>query len=240
MKKWLWFVTNKEVYMNKYKFDAHIHTSETSPCGRIKGSEMVHLYKKAGYSGVIVTDHYHDGFFEALFDSNVSWEERVDCFYKGYLSAYNEGKKIGINVILGMEINFAPFDIDYLVYGVDEIFLKENEKLYYLNLGTFRELIKNKDILLYQAHPYRTPITPADPSLLDGVEVYNGNPRHVSGNKPAYEFAVKNKLKMISGSDFHEIGDTARGGILLPENIDNEKDLVQILKNDKIFGLIET
>lgn len=227
--------------MKAYKFDAHVHTSETSPCAKIKGSEMVHLYKKAGYSGVIVTDHYHDGFFEALFGPNVSWEEKVDCFYKGYLSAYNEGKKIGINVILAMEINFAPYDIDYLVYGVDETFLKENERLYYLNLGSFRELTKNnKNIITYQAHPYRAPITPADPALLDGIEVYNGNPRHISGNKPALDFAIKHNLKRISGSDFHEIGDEARGGILLPENVDNEKDLVQILRNDRLVGLIET
>lgn len=226
--------------MKAFKFDAHVHTSETSPCGKIKGSELVHLYKKAGYSGVIITDHYHDGFFEGLFNSKVSWEEKVDSFLRGYLSAYNEGRKIGINVILGMEINFAPFDIDFLVYGIDETFLKENEKLYSLNLGTFRELIRDKEVLLYQAHPCRPPITPADPALLDGVEVYNGNPRHTSGNKPAYAFAVENKLKMISGSDFHEAGDLARGGIILPENVDNEKDLLQMLKNDGILGLIET
>lgn len=226
--------------MNGFKFDAHVHTSETSPCGRIKGSELVHMYKKAGYSGVIITDHYHDGFFEGLFDSSVSWEEKVDCFFKGYRSAYDEGKKIGINVIFAMEINFAPFNIDYLVYGVDEAFLKENEKLYSLNLRTFKELIKGKDILIYQAHPYRPPITPSDPALLDGIEVYNGNPRHLSCNKLARAFAVENGLKMISGSDFHQVEDLARGGIILPENIDNEKDLVQILKNDRLLELIET
>jgi predicted metal-dependent phosphoesterase TrpH len=226
--------------MCKFIFDAHVHSAETSPCGRVKGYELVHLYKEAGYSGVIITDHYHDGFFEALFDPKVSWEERVDSFLSGYRSAYNEGKKIGINVILGMEINFAPFDIDYLVYGVDETFLKENERLHSLNLVKFWELTRNKDILIYQAHPYRPPIIPSNPAWLDGVEVYNGNPRHLSYNNIARSFAVQNKLRMISGSDFHQIDDTARGGIVLPENIDNEKELVQILKDDRVLELIET
>lgn len=173
--------------------------------------------------------------------TKISWEEKVDDFLKGYLSAYNEGKKIGINVILGIEINFAPYDIDYLVYGVDETFLKENEKLYSLNLGTFRELTRNnKNLITYQAHPYRPPITPADPLLLDGVEVYNGMREYVSRNKLAYAFAVENNLKMISGSDCHRVADAARGGIILPENIDNEKELVQILRDDRILELIQT
>jgi len=55
--------------------------------------------------------------------------------------------------------------------------------------------------------------------LIDGVEIYNGNPRHNSSNHLALEYARKNGLKMLSGSDFHQVQDAARGGIIVDERI---------------------
>jgi len=55
---------------------------------------------------------------------------------------------------------------------------------------------------------------PTSSKLLDGLEVYNGNPRHDSQNKKALNYAKNHKLKMISGSDFHEYEDLAQGGIV--------------------------
>jgi hypothetical protein len=126
-----------------------------------------------------------------------------------------------------------------LVYGVDEEFLLRNKELYKLGLQGFKKLISDKDILIVQAHPYRPYMTPADPSLIDGVEVYNGNPRHDSNNDLAYEYALDNKLKMLSGSDFHQIQDLARGGIVLTEPIRTPAELVKLIKTDGILELLK-
>lgn len=208
--------------MTKYKYDIHTHTSEVSPCGKIKALEVVHLYKQAGYSGIVITDHYYKGYFDKI-DSQ-SWDEKIDHYLEGYKKAYNEGIRLGLNVILGAEMRFDDGAEDFLIYGIDEEFLRENPELYSFNLIEFRKLVKDKEILIYQAHPFRPGLTVQEPELLDGIEIYNGNPRHDSKNDLAYSFAVKNGLKMISGSDFHQIQDLGRGGIVLKKGSQLQKN----------------
>ena len=41
-----------------YKYETHLHTSEVSKCAYNTGAEMVRAYKKAGYTGIFVTDHF--------------------------------------------------------------------------------------------------------------------------------------------------------------------------------------
>jgi len=169
---------------------------------------------------------------------------KIEDYLKGYKKALKEGASIGLNVLLGMEIRFNDNPNDYLVYGIDEEFLRDNPELYNLTLGEFRNFISNasymsnKNILIFQAHPYRQGQTIEEPELLDGIEAYNGNPRHNSQNDLAYNFAIENQLRMISGSDFHQVVDLARGGIIIKDSIANIKELVKILKENDIIDLI--
>lgn len=224
------------IYKTMYKYDVHVHTSEVSPCAKVNALEVVKLYKKAGYAGIVITDHYFKGFFESI--NSYNWKDKMDQYLEGYRKAFNEGRRIGLNVILGMEITFTDSPNDFLVYGINEEFLKENPELYNLNLREFRGLIEGKGMLIYQAHPFRTGITVQDPGLLDGIEVYNGNPRHDSRNPIAYLFAYENGLKMVSGSDFHQIQDLAKGGIILKDNIVTLEDFVEVLRNGEGVELI--
>jgi len=220
-----------------YKYDTHVHTKEVSPCGKVPAIEVVKLYKDAGYHGIVITDHYCDSFFESLY--SLSWDEKIDRYLKGYNMALESGKKLGLKVLLGMEIRFIENANDYLVYGFDEDFLRENKELYKLNLKGFRELTKDKNILIFQAHPFRPAMIPAPPELLDGIEIFNGNPRHNSNNDLAYEYALKNQLLMLSGSDFHQKGDVAAGGIIISESIDNSKEFSDIIRNNEVAELIQ-
>lgn len=224
--------------MNSYKYDMHVHTAEVSPCGMVTASKLVQLYKEAGYAGIVITDHYFKDYFDSL--GRISWEEKVDKFLRGYNYALAKGQKVGLNVIPGIELRFCENYNDYLIYGIDESFLNENPELYKLGLSKFRKLIANNDILIYQAHPYRSWVTPAPPSLLDGVEVFNGNPRQNNKNHRALAFAKTHSLKMISGSDFHQPEDLALGGIVITEEVRTPADLVSILRNDGILELIDT
>lgn len=149
-----------------------------------------------------------------------------------------EGNKIGLNVLLGMELRFNDDPNDYLVFGIDESFLKENAELYNLTLGQFKKLAASNNLLIYQAHPFRPFMIPGDPELLDGIEVFNGNLRHDSKDAKAMEYALKNNLKLISGSDFHEYEDLARGGIVASELVNSSKDFVRMLKENKVVEII--
>lgn len=222
--------------MNSYKIDTHVHTVETSPCGRVSGADVAISYKNAGYGGIVITDHYYDGFFNSICAE--SWEDKVDMYLAGYRKALAKGKEIGLDVFLGMEIRFIENANDYLVFGIDESFLKRHKELYNLNLEKFRSLTQNMNLIVYQAHPFRQNAIPADPKLLDGVEVYNGNPRHDSHNDLALAFAKENKLKLISGSDFHQPEDLARGGIAISERINSVEELLAVLRNNKSISLI--
>lgn len=222
--------------MKQFKYDIHVHTSETSKCGMIPGKELVRMYKKAGYRGVVITDHYYAGFFKRL--RGKSWDEKIDLYLKGYNNASEEGKKQGVHVIPGIEITFPENFNDYLVYGIDEDFLKVNRELYRLGLKDFRKLIEGSGILLVQAHPFRPFMIPANPLLLDGIEVYNGNPRHNANNHLSLAYAQKHRLKMLSGSDFHQEEDLARGGIIVSEEISTPAGLVDVIRNDRIDELI--
>jgi predicted metal-dependent phosphoesterase TrpH len=221
-----------------YRIDTHVHTSEVSPCGKIGASQLVHLYKNSGYSGVVITDHFYQGYFDRLGERE--WEDKIDIYMSGYRTALEEGKKVGLNVMLGIELRFTENINDYLVYGINETFLKENGPVFGLGIEGFSKLINGKDILIYQAHPYRNGMITANPELIHGVEIYNGNARHNSRNNLALKFAEDNNLKKISGSDFHELTDLARGGICVSENISTSEKLCSLLKNNMVLDFIET
>lgn len=206
-------------------FDSHVHTSEVSFCGKVPAMEMVRRYKKAGYEGIIITDHYYGGYFDSL--SGLPWEQKVESFLSGYKIALKEGSRIGLKVLLGMEITFFNSPEDYLVYGLDEEYLIGNPKLYDHTLDSFKSYIEGTGALIFQAHPFRRGLTPAPYDLLDGVEIYNGNPRHNSNNDSAYAYAKDNNLKMIAGSDGHQIEDVGKAGILIPKEIDSMDKFIE-------------
>jgi predicted metal-dependent phosphoesterase TrpH len=221
-----------------YKYDTHVHTSEVSPCGKVEAAEIVRLYKQEGYSGIVITDHYYDGFFNKSLGEN--WNNRLELYLKGYRNALEEGLKIGLDVLLGIELRFEGSPNDYLIYGITEKFLLDYPELYKFNPKEFKKLTDKMGLLIYQAHPYRKNCTPASPDLLHGVEVYNGHPRHDSRNDLALKFGKDNNLKSLSGSDFHQRPDLARGGILVKEKIPTIEKFVEIIKDETRFSLIKS
>ena len=222
--------------MNLYKLDPHVHTSETSACGRIPGGELAHRYKKAGFDAIVITDHFTPDFFASL--EGLAWEEKVDRFLAGYREAAASGDKIGISVLLGLELRFCGDPNDYLVYGADRRFLVENPLLLELGLKQFARISRDEGFLIYQAHPFRQGIAAADPALLDGVEVYNANPRHESRNHLAYRLAQDNGLRMLSGSDCHQLEDLGQGGIVVAERVRTVRELIDILREGRIEEFI--
>jgi len=74
-----------------YLYETHMHTSEASKCGQATGAEMVRAAEKAGYSGVIITNHNWYG--NHCIDESLPWEQWVKEFCKGYRNAKEEGEK---------------------------------------------------------------------------------------------------------------------------------------------------
>ncbi len=195
----------------KYVYEAHFHTSDVSTCAHICAEEAVELYKKAGYSGVVVTDHFSYDCFENKYPGN-TWEEKIDYFLTGYRNAKKHETE-SFSVMLGIELRFPENDNDYLVYGVDEKFLYEHEDILKMTAKQFKKLAERNGITFIQAHPFRIDSNITNPRYIDGIEVYNGNRRHDSSNNIAEMWAKKHGFITTCGSDFHEYEDLARCGM---------------------------
>lgn len=213
-----------------YLMEMHAHTSETSRCANVKAEKMISEYIKAGYDGIVITDHFSPSTFEIYEKDNLCWNDKVDIFLKGYRTALNAaGGKI--NVLLGMELRFDnPNSMnDYLVYGLNEKFLYNNPQILDMNLRDFSVLAHNNKMIIFQAHPFRYGMKVSNPKYLNGVETRNKNPRHESNNDIAAAWAEKYHLLTTSGSDYHEIEDLAGGGIYFDNPIYDNRTLVKEL-----------
>ena len=220
------------------KVELHVHTSETSPCSHINAARLVQMYEDAGYDAVVITDHYSKWVME---HNNIKDpQEFTEFFLKGYKSAllYAQNGNHTIKVLPGAEVNLLESPNDYLLYGADKEFFYNNPLLFQMSLAELYNLCHNNGILLIQAHPSRAYCTPADTHLIDGAEVYNGNPRHNSNNSKTYKWALENNMLMVSGSDFHEEEDLAKGGIITEASFSSIKELVEIIKSGN-YSIIE-
>ena len=217
--------------MEPYLTETHFHTSETSVCGKIPAAEGIALCRERGYAAVIVTDHYVQAFFaerEAL-----SWQEKMDCWLNGYKAAKEAGDRLGVRVYLGMEWRYMAGPEDFLVYGITEEFLRETPELYRILPEEFAALCRKQGFFFAETHPFRFNMRRLEPSYLQGVEVFNGNMRHDSHNDQAQAFCRENGLVPLSGSDFHERDDIARGGIYLTELPRNEAALAELIAENR-------
>lgn len=206
----------------KYVYEAHFHTSDVSSCAHIAAEVAVELYKNAGYSGVVVTDHFSSDCFTNKYPGN-TWKEKIDYFLTGYRNA-KKGETSSFSVMLGIELRFPENDNDYLVYGVDEQFLYEHEEIIKMTAKQFKKLAEQNQITVIQAHPFRINSNITNPRYIDGIEIYNGNKRHDSSNNMAELWAKKHGFITTSGSDFHEYEDLARGGMISDKFIKDVKE----------------
>lgn len=215
-----------------FLLDTHVHTAEVSVCGHVPAREMVKRYRRAGYDGIVVTDHYHQEYFKR---QPGDWRSKAERYLRGYRAAKAAGDRLGLRVYLGMEWRNEYAPNDYLIFGIDEGFVLENPALYRYSLRELRPLIEENHLLLYQAHPFRPHMTlPERDGLLDGVEAFNGNPRHHSRNELALSYAKRHRLLISSGSDAHEVGDVGIGGMLLDREPADERELVSLLPSGRI------
>lgn len=217
-----------------YKAELHAHTSETSPCARVKAADMIRAMAQARYDIVVVTDHFNNYVLEAKPGSP---EERVKRYLKGYECACRAAKEENIKVFLGAEVclhHYGPED--YLLYGITREFLYNNPEMYeYSQEKLYQECVK-ANVLLVQAHPCRSYCNPSDPKFLHGVEVINSNCRHDNRNDRVIAWWKAQKaagypLIPTSGSDYHQVEDIGNGGIRLTAPVRDAVELADILRS---------
>ncbi len=183
----------------RYKLELHAHTSPVSPCSRIPPAELIERLHAKGYHGVVITNHFYRG---ARF-----WNtpDPIGTYLADYRAAKEAAKAYGMSVLLGAEYRFADNGNDYLVFGIDEDFLRETADCFDMTIGEFYEACHSKDRLIVQAHPFRDSQVRANPAHLDGVEIFNLHPHHNSRIGLAAAWAKDaGKTILTVGTDLHE------------------------------------
>ncbi|MGN1127374.1 MAG: histidinol phosphatase [Candidatus Flemingiibacterium sp.] len=215
-----------------YKYETHAHTSQSSKCSRITGSELARFYKSLGYAGLFVTDHFFNG--NTTIPRELDWEERVGLFELGYLDAKAEGDRIGLDVFFGWEYSWGGND--FLIYGLGADWLLANPDQLSLRPREYMQKVRADGGLVIHAHPFREAgyiesikLIPRD---VDGVEVINSS-RPESENSPAFWYAKNYNLLRSAGSDNHVGKRELLAGVYLPEKIATSQDFVNLLKDGR-------
>lgn len=224
--------------MNEFIYETHLHTAQASACSDSPGRDHVQRYIDAGYTGVIVTDHFWRG--NCAVDRSLPWPEFVKRFCQGYEDTLNEGIKRGLQVFFGWEETYEGDD--YLIYGLDKQWLLEHpEVTVWSRARQFAEVHRFGGCVV-QAHPFRAAWyirgIHLAPYLVDAIEGFN------AGNKADWNilgmrYASLSGLPVTAGSDnHHATGDAKLAGVAFDRALGDIGDYVEALKKGRPFRLL--
>lgn len=217
-----------------YLYETHVHSKTASACAYSTPQELVQAYKKAGYTGLILTDHFVRG--NTSVPRDLDWTTRMQMYYDAYLEAKEEGDKLDFDVFFGIE-HWYEKSREILIYGIDLEFLLAHQELNTADIETYAKLVHEAGGILVHAHPHRIrdyipPNFKPRYDVCDGIEVYNGaDPVEI--NEQNLQVAIRLGKLMTSGGDVHIASDVniGRAGIGFERRLKNISDFVTALKN---------
>ncbi len=215
--------------MSRFLYETHFHTKEASACASLYGAEHVRKYKEAGYTGIIVTDHFLNG--NSCIPKELPWKEQIELFCKGYEHAKEEGNRIGLDVFFGLEVNFNT--TEFLIYGVDKEWLLAQTDMLSWGIEEEYRRVHEAGGFIVHAHPFRRRPYIKEirlfPEYIDAVEVFNAGNSHSDMDQQAEAYAGKLKLPGISGTDAHG-HEKRHSGVSLPHRIDSIQGFIESVK----------
>ena len=189
--------------MKSFKYETHLHTIEGSACAVSKSVDYIEIYKRIGYSGIFVTNHFFGG--NTCVPQNLPWKERIEMYCQGYELAFEACKNdCDFDVFFGIEQTFDGDD--YLIFGLDKNWLLSHPEIEFMTHYEVFKAVNEVNGLMVQAHPFRLRnyinAIHLHPREVHAVEIYNG------GNKPeenelAALYAKNFHFPMTSGTDIH-------------------------------------
>lgn len=214
-----------------YKTEPHLHTDEGSPCGKIPAKELVRLHAEAGYTTILVADHFGVDVVERI--AAPDWAKTVKCFFAGYYAALEVAPQYGMYILPSPEFAFPGNPNHYLAVGAGPDFFLAHPELADITLSALHALLNENGLILVQAHPFRGARCTPDPHNVDGLEVLNSHPRHYNPlhTEAALQIAKIYNLPITAGSDTHRPEDVARTGVYSEQPITSVEEYMQFLKD---------
>lgn len=213
------------------KLETHCHCLGGSGCAHSSVDILLDEYKKAGYGGIVLTNHIHPAFYYGYYPDGDK-RAKLDYFFGLYDDFCVKAKEKGIKPFLGAEIyvktppnTFA----EYLIYGFDRKLLYDSPVLLEFSQEELFRWAEKNGVFVCQAHPFRRSVKLGDPKFMHGVESFNGHVGHESRNYLAEKFCKENNLIATSGTDYHDPQQPITGGIYMPDDVDTDEQLVKYL-----------
>ena len=151
------------------KVEMHCHT-DGSICADYSIEGIANDYLKAGYGGIVVTNHYaHKEFLRQGFSCPKEYAEK---FLSWIENAEKVGKEKGIKIFYGMEVRLVYNYTEYMLYGFDKNFVLENPELYNLTQEQLFDLANKNNVFMYQTHPFRNGVIAGNPKYMHGAEYF--------------------------------------------------------------------
>ena len=224
-----------------YKYETHLHTSDSSACGRSKGAEYLEGYEALGYDGIFVTDHFYLG--NTCIPRDLPWTEWVERYCQSYYNTKEAAKGTGLKVFFGWETSYGTGE-DFLIYGLGPDWLKAHPEIIELTQEEQYEVVHAEGGLVVQAHPFRERGYMREivlhPNHCDAWEIAN------TGNEPymdlaVYEYAAAHDMVMTCGSDIHSV-DWLKEDLVFAmetdEPLNSEQDYVRLILSGKGFRTV--
>jgi len=225
-----------------WKYEVHLHTSESSACGKTSGKEYVSKYRDLGYDGIFITDHFWNG--NTSVPRELEWEDWVHRYCDSWRNAKEAGLQCGLQVFFGWESSYEGED--FLIYGLDEKWLLEHPEIITCDQKQQYELVHAYGGAVVQAHPFRERFYQTEvklhPCHCDAWETANG------GNEPyqdmlARRFAQANGIRETAGSDIHQLADISQSpqfAVVTDIKLTSERDYANLLRSGNGWHISST
>ena len=215
-------------------YETHLHTKPVSRCARASVEESLAFYKRTGYDGVFITNHFINGNID--FDRTKPYAEIIDFYFSDYEEGLRVGQKLDIKVFCGVEYSYRG--TDFLIYGLDKVWFLNHPEIMELNTNAVLDLMIECGALVIQAHPFREASYIGHirlfPRHIHGVEVVNACSTDLE-NEMARLYAKNYKLIPFAGSDNHVAGKRPLlAGVCCEEPVLSVQDFADKVKAGKI------
>ena len=214
------------------KIEFHCHSSGPSICADVHNDKLVLDYANAGYDAIVLVNHINWSFNNY---PGKTYREKVDYYFSAFDKIKELAKQKGIKVFFGSEIVTLTDDgvhQEFILLGFDKEFLYDHNLVNRYTQKQLFELANEHGLFMYQTHPFRVGEKTGDPRYMHGAEAFNAHYHHDNFNEKAKDFCLTHNLRMLSGNDYHHADQPLIGGAIIPDNIQNEKQLAQyLLKN---------
>ena len=222
-----------------YRYETHLHTKPVSACASTTVRETLSFYKKIGYDGIFITNHFIDGNISV--DRSLPYEEQINFYFSDYEEAFSLADEYGIKVFCGIEMSYGGSD--FLVYGLDKEWFLAHPEIVGMKKSEELTLMRESGAFIIHAHPFRE-ASYIDhirlfPRHIDGVEVINANRKELE-NHMAKLYATNYGFIETAGSDNHSAhAQKMLAGVVSDEPVNSVEDFVEFAKNGKfrIFSM---